>query len=213
MESVSDPSAARRTVEPMTSPMAGGGNLGAIQAGMLRALSEHKIRPDLILGCSVGAINGAAFATDPTLAGARLLETRWRNVTAEAVMPPGRLPGAVQLVRKGESIHPNQGLRELIESFLGGKSRFEDLSTRFECVATDMAASAEKWFNSGSLIEPLLASAALLRSARGFSRSTRDVDSTTDRGGADRLLDRPQLSFRQRSQRHSRWCPSRRHVA
>lgn len=141
--------------------LAGGGNLGAIQAGMLRALSEHKIRPDLILGCSVGAINGAAFATDPTLAGARLLETRWRNVTAEAVMPPGRLPGAVQLVRKGESIHPNQGLRELIESFLGGKSRFEDLSTRFECVATDMAASAEKWFNSGSLIGPLLASAAL----------------------------------------------------
>lgn len=141
--------------------LAGGGNLGAIQAGMLRALSERRIRPDLVVGCSVGAMNGAAFATDPTLAGARLLEARWRNVEADLIMPPGRLPGAVQLIRKGESIHPNRGLRTLIEEFLGGRREFGDLKVRFECVATDMAASQEKWFGSGHLVEPLLASAAL----------------------------------------------------
>jgi NTE family protein len=141
--------------------LAGGGNLGAIQAGMLRALSERRIRPDLVVGCSVGAMNGAAFATDPTLAGARLLEARWRNVEADQIMPPGRLPGAVQLIRKGESIHPNRGVRELIIEFLGGRTQFGDLKVRFECVATDMAASQERWFSSGPLVEPLLASAAL----------------------------------------------------
>ena len=46
--------------------LSGGGNLGAIQVGMLRALVERDIRPDLVLGCSVGALNGAAYAADPT---------------------------------------------------------------------------------------------------------------------------------------------------
>lgn len=141
--------------------LAGGGNLGALQIGMLRALLERRITPDLVVGCSVGAINGAAFATDPTLAGVRLLEQRWNKVSSEALMPPGRLPGAVQLVRKGESIHPNTGLKSLIHDFLDGREQFSDLKVRFECVATDMVASRERWFRSGSLVEPLLASAAL----------------------------------------------------
>src|SRR5262245_41821428 len=49
--------------------LSGGGNLGAVQIGMLRALLEHGITPDLIVGCSVGALNGAALADEPTLEG------------------------------------------------------------------------------------------------------------------------------------------------
>src|SRR5829696_8755822 len=56
---------------PVAFVLSGGGNLGALQVGMLRALLEHDITPDLILGCSVGAINGAALAETPTVAGAR----------------------------------------------------------------------------------------------------------------------------------------------
>ncbi len=45
--------------------LSGGGNLGAIQVGMLRALAERDIVPDVVLGCSVGALNGAGFALEP----------------------------------------------------------------------------------------------------------------------------------------------------
>ena len=54
--------------------LSGGGNLGAIQVGMLRALVERGIRADLVLGCSVGALNGAAYAADPTPEGIQRLE-------------------------------------------------------------------------------------------------------------------------------------------
>ena len=63
---------------PVGFVLSGGGNLGALQIGMMRALLEHDIRPDLIVGCSVGAINGAGLAEDPTLAGALRLERLWR---------------------------------------------------------------------------------------------------------------------------------------
>ena len=68
--------------------LSGGGNLGAIQVGMLRALVEARIRPDLVLGCSVGAMNGAAFAQEPNLVGpgrkARYLDLT-RTTEANAV--------------------------------------------------------------------------------------------------------------------------------
>ena len=45
--------------------LGGGGVLGAHEVGMLRALSQAGIRPDVIVGTSVGAINGAFVAADP----------------------------------------------------------------------------------------------------------------------------------------------------
>lgn len=141
--------------------LSGGGNLGAVQAGMLRAIAERGIVPDMVFGCSVGAINGAAFADDPTLAGARRIERQWLDTVGEEVMPSGRLPDMVQLVRKGEALHGNTGLRDLITRFLGRDTTFESLSVRFECVATDMVSSLPRWFATGSVVEPVLASAAL----------------------------------------------------
>jgi len=52
--------------------LGGGGLLGAHEVGMLRALSEAGIRPDLVVGTSIGAINGAFVAADPLAAAARL---------------------------------------------------------------------------------------------------------------------------------------------
>lgn len=59
--------------------LSGGGNLGSLQVGMLKALTEHGIVPDVVLGCSVGAMNGAAYALDPTVAGMTRLEEHWRG--------------------------------------------------------------------------------------------------------------------------------------
>ena len=49
--------------------LGGGGNLGATQVGMLRALLERGVEPAILVGCSVGALNAAGLAADPTLAG------------------------------------------------------------------------------------------------------------------------------------------------
>ncbi|HET6952234.1 MAG TPA: patatin-like phospholipase family protein [Acidimicrobiales bacterium] len=145
---------------PVAFVLSGGGNLGAVQIGMLRALAERDIRPDLVVGCSVGAINGAALAEDPTLAGVARLERLWRELDGKDLMPSKLLPNAVSLARRGEAIHDNEPLRRALESQLTART-FEELAVPFQCVATDVIGVREMWFSTGPLIEPILASAAL----------------------------------------------------
>lgn len=58
----------------------GGGSLSAPQVGMLRALTEAGVTPDLVIGTSAGALNAVAYASDPTVAGLRRLERLWLNL-------------------------------------------------------------------------------------------------------------------------------------
>lgn len=127
---------------------------------MLRALVEHGEAPDLVLGCSVGALNGAAFAQEPTAAGVGRLEALWRGLDGKDVLPSGLVPAAVQLARRGAAIHGTDGLRRVIESVLR-VDRFDDLALPFQCVATAVEEGAEVWFDRGELVTAVLASAAL----------------------------------------------------
>ena len=141
--------------------LSGGGNLGALQVGMLRALAERDIVPDLVVGSSVGAINGAGIALDPTVDGARRLELIWRRIDGRALCPPFHLPLPVQIARRGRlALHPNDGLAKVISDALGDTT-FEDLSVPFQCVATSLERRLPRWFSSGPMAEPLLASAAI----------------------------------------------------
>lgn len=140
--------------------LSGGGNLGAIQVGMLRALVERGIRADMVLGCSVGALNGAAYAADPTPEGIRRLEALWMGIDDDEVMPSGWIPTQVMLARRRPAVHDNAGLRALVSQALGVE-HFEDLRVPFQCVATAVEPAAEAWFDAGPLVDPILASAAL----------------------------------------------------
>lgn len=143
--------------------LSGGGPLGGVQVGMLRALVEHGIKPDLILGCSVGAINGAAFAAEPNLRGIQRLENIWgRLADGETdVMENSRLvPLIVELGRRGEAISTQHNLRQLLEDDLGAET-FSDLKVPFACIATDMETAAEYWFTDGELVPAILASSSL----------------------------------------------------
>jgi NTE family protein len=60
--------------------LAGGGSFGAIQVGMLQELVCYGVKPDFVVGSSVGALNGAYFAGDPTAAGVARLESIWREL-------------------------------------------------------------------------------------------------------------------------------------
>lgn len=143
--------------------LSGGGNLGAVQVGMLRALIEHGITPDLIVGCSVGALNGAALADQPNLVGVARLEQVWRNVDGNQLMPRNWMPNAVTMARKGEAVHDNEGLRRLAEEVMAART-FAELKVPFECVATDVEAVDERWFGAeqdSPLIDAILASSAI----------------------------------------------------
>lgn len=140
--------------------LSGGGNLGALQVGMLRALFERRIQPDLVLGCSVGALNGAAVAAEPSLAMVGRLQDLWLGLAAEDVMPAGLLPATVSLARKGVSIHDNANLRRVIADVLP-VDRFEGLAVPFQCIATALTDGAETWFSEGDVVSSILASAAL----------------------------------------------------
>jgi NTE family protein len=150
----------RRRSGPVAWVLSGGGNHGAVQVGMLRALVEREIRADLVLGASIGALNGAAFAQDPTLSGVARLEELWRGLDRVGILPSGWFPNALAMARRGEAIHSNDRLRGVLEGMLRVE-RFEDLAIPFQCVATDVLGVREVWFSSGRLVEPILASAAL----------------------------------------------------
>jgi NTE family protein len=154
-----EPSPPAHGVEPIAFVLSGGGNLGALQLGMLRALLEHDVRPDLVVGCSVGAINGAGFADAPTLDGIAGIETMWLELDKHNLLPSG-WANAVALARRGEAIHDLSGLRGMAEERLEATT-FEELAVHFECVTTDVAGAREVWFDSGPLVEPILASSAL----------------------------------------------------
>jgi NTE family protein len=150
----------RRRPAPVAFVLGGGGNLGAVQVGMLRALVEHDLAPDVIVGCSVGAVNGVAFAQDPSLVGVAKLEQLWRSLDGKEIMRSRWVPPAVQVARRGVAIADNDGLRRALVAALEVE-RFEELRVPFECVATDLVGAREVWFSSGPLVEPILASAAL----------------------------------------------------
>ena len=140
--------------------LGGGGNLGAIQVGMIRALVDRGITPDVVVGCSVGALNAACLAADPTPTGVDHLEHVWRTLDGEAICPPGRLSGLWLLTRKYRALQSNAGLRKLIETSLPFR-RFEETTIPLHVVATSLRTGRERWFTSGPVVEPILASAAL----------------------------------------------------
>src|SRR5215472_11706384 len=111
--------------------LGGGGLLGAHEVGMLRALSAAGIRPDLIVGTSIGAVNGAFVAADPAGAAERL-ETLWCGESLGAVFSENILGRAIRLVRSGTHLHAIEPLRRLLADTLpAGVCAFTDLELPF----------------------------------------------------------------------------------
>ena len=140
--------------------LGGGGVLGAAEVGMLQALVERGIRPDLIVGTSVGAINGALVAADPTPEGVDRLRALWEELTSQGVFAGSVLSRASTLVRTGTHLHPQQPLRELLAVHLPVRA-FAELPVPFQCVAAGIERAAERWFSDGALIDAVLASCAV----------------------------------------------------
>jgi NTE family protein len=127
---------------------------------MLRALLERGIRPDVIVGTSAGALNGAALATDLTLQKLERLQEVWLGLSGERVFPGNAIRRAWNILRRDDHIIRNDGLREVIE-LSETASRFRDLQVPLRVVAADLLSGEEVILASGPLEPALLGSSAL----------------------------------------------------
>lgn len=146
---------------PTAFVLGGGGVLGAVEVGMLRALFEKDITPDLVLGTSVGALNGAMVARDPTPGVIARLTELWKGVAeSRDVYGDRRLRTVRRAVRTGTHIYSAKRLKErLLDEF--GDTLIEDLPVRFQACAASIERAAEHWFDSGPLVDAVVASAAV----------------------------------------------------
>jgi NTE family protein len=146
--------------QPCAFVLGGGGALGAYQVGMLRALLEAGVRPGLVVGTSVGAINGAAVAAEPEPAAVERLADLWRGLGRAGVFS-GSLLGRLRVAARSRThLYPPEPLRLLLESHLPTR-RIEDLPVPYQCVAAEIESAAEHWFERGPLVEAVLASCAV----------------------------------------------------
>ena len=127
---------------------------------MLRALLQRAIVPDLVLGTSVGAINGVAIAADPTAAGAERLVDIWCDIDRSKIFDGSVVRRLATLARSRTHLHGNGSLRMLLAELLP-VSRIEDLAVPFQCVAASIEGASEHWFADGPIVEAVLASAAV----------------------------------------------------
>jgi NTE family protein len=140
--------------------LSGGGNQGVSQVGMLRALLERGIVPDVVIGTSAGALNGAAVAYAPNLTGVAQLAAVWEQLQADHVFPGGRIHRAWNIVRRGTHLFDNDGLAALIHHSTPARS-FSDLEIPLRVIATDLDTGEEVVIARGPLKPALLASSAL----------------------------------------------------
>src|SRR6266702_4726539 len=141
--------------------LGGGGLLGAHEVGMLRALTEAGVRPDLVVGTSIGALNGALIAADPAGAAARL-SRMWQGEELRLAFSEKLWGRAVRLVRSGTHLHSFEPLRRVLAAALPGPS-FADLELPFQCVAASIEGASARWFSSGPVVPAGMASCAVPR--------------------------------------------------
>ena len=127
---------------------------------MIKALAEAGIRPDLVVGTSIGAINGAVISSGPLEETAERLEGMWGELTASGVLREGLFSRIANIARHRTHLHTNDAMRRLLVDWLPVEN-FEDLAVEYQCSAACVELSAEWWFKSGPLIEAVLSSCAV----------------------------------------------------
>ena len=138
---------------------AGGGSFGAIQVGMLQSLTAHGITADMVVGSSVGALNGAFYAGDPTPDGVERLATIWRGLTRREVFPVTWRTMFGFLWRR-DFLIPHDGIRKLIDDHIPYRN-LQDASLPLHIVATDIITGDSVVLSEGSAAEAIVASTAI----------------------------------------------------
>jgi NTE family protein len=140
--------------------LSGGCSLGAAQVGMLQALMESGIRPDLLVGTSVGAINAAWIAGQPDPDGALRLGEIWRSLRRQDIFPLSPWAGARGLLGRSNHLVPNTGLRSVLEKHVPYEC-LEDAEIPIHVMTTELKTGRPVVLSSGPAVPALLASSAI----------------------------------------------------
>ncbi len=140
--------------------LSGGASLGSVQVGMLLGLAEAGIIPDLIVGTSVGALNGSWVAARPDIAGVGALADLWRSLSRNDVFPTRPIIGLLGFLGLRSSLVPDAALRRLLTDHLAF-TRLQDASIPFHVVATDVLSGQDVLLSSGDAVDAITASAAI----------------------------------------------------
>jgi len=138
---------------------AGGGSFGAVQVGMLHALMAHGVAADFVVGSSVGAINGAYFAGDPTIGGVARLEELWLSIRRGDIFRVNLRIAAGFLWRR-DFLMSSDGLRTLIDANLPYRL-LESAQIPVYIVATDLLSGEAVILSRGSAADAIIASSAI----------------------------------------------------
>jgi NTE family protein len=139
--------------------LAGGGSFGAIQVGMMHSLAASGIYPDMVVGSSVGAMNGAYYAGDPTLKGVLQLESIWRGLQRRDVFPITWQTLLAFLWRR-DFLIPHDGLRKLVDDHLPYRD-LEDAQVPVHIVTTNLVTGDSVVLSEGSAALAIIASTAI----------------------------------------------------
>jgi NTE family protein len=139
--------------------LAGGGSFGAIQVGMMHALAKHGVTADMVVGSSVGALNGAYYAGDPTLKGILQLETIWRGLHRHDVFPI-TWRTLLGFLWRHDFLVPHDGIRKLIDDHLPYRN-LQDAKLPLHIVTTDITSGEAVVLSEGSAAEAIVASTAI----------------------------------------------------
>ena len=141
--------------------LSGGGSLGAVQVGMLQALEEHGVKPDLLIGTSAGAMNSAFLAGHGMDADSLdLLAGIWTNLRRQTVFPLDPVRHVRALSGKGQSLCSNTRLRRLVETHVP-YTRLENSAIPLHIVTTNLLSGEEVLLSTGDAVSAVLASASI----------------------------------------------------
>jgi NTE family protein len=140
--------------------LSGGGSLGAIQVGALQSLMDAGVRPDVLVGCSVGSLNATFLAMDPRRERLDDLEKLWLSLNRADIFPASRRSIAGHLVRRDTHLYEPHGLRDLVDRLVPA-SDIADLAVPVHIVTTDLFNGQPVWWTSGDPRQILVASASL----------------------------------------------------
>lgn len=138
----------------------GGGSAGAMQVGILLALFRRGIRPDVLVGCSVGALNAFFLALDPTYAQVERLAGIWRGIERKHVFGESRSKMVARVALRHPHVYEPGPLRSLIAQFCVADD-LSDAEVPVHVATTDLDNGAARWWTSGPAVDVLYASACL----------------------------------------------------
>ena len=141
--------------------LSGGGSLGAVQVGMLQALAERDVRPDLLIGTSAGAINAAYVAGHGT--GPQALDrlaSVWRGLRRQSVFPFEPVRHLLAVTGARPSLCSSGPLAALVAAHLPYRN-LEDAAIPLHIVTTDLLSGEEVLLSTGDAVSAVVASASI----------------------------------------------------